>query len=100
MKQLTNDKDTRGLIQAHIVQDDSGASHNITGNKGVLQNFRNIAKPIPVNGLQKGDAAVYATGVGYLTIIFNDGEVILAECLYAPDVAETIISPTALTKQY
>ena len=76
------------------------ATHNITGEKGVLQNFRRLSTPLPVNGLEKNSPALYATGIGYLPIVFRDGEVILAECLYSSDVAQTIISPTAITQQY
>ena len=96
-------KDTKGLVKCNvkhtIVQNDTGASHCLTNNKHILKHFRKI-KPIAFEGIDGQNVALYATGIGYLPIAFDDGEVLLVKCLYSEHAATTLISPTAIAQQH
>jgi dUTP pyrophosphatase len=90
-----------GLLRCAMqIQNDTGATHCLTNNKGILQKFRNLKKPIPINGIEKDNVALTATGMGYLPLVFDDGEVLYVTCLYSEHAEGTILSPTAVAKQY
>jgi hypothetical protein len=76
-------QNTLGIERCVIkAQNDNGATHSITNNCHSLQQFRNIP-PKPVSGITKDDIVLYATGIGYLPIQSDEGDVILTECLYS-----------------
>jgi hypothetical protein len=94
-------QENRGIIQCHIpVQNDMGSTHCITNNKSILQEYKSLSMPLPVNGIEKDNIAVTATGIGFLPVIFDDGEVICAKCLFSEEANTTLISPTLIAKQY
>ena len=94
-------QDERGLLQCNIrVQEDMGATHCITNNKSILRNYKTLNKSIQINGIERDNVAVIATGIGFLPIVFDDGEVIYAKCLYSENADTTLISPTAISNQY
>ena len=96
-----NSQDERGILQCGIqVQDDPGATHCLTNNKAILRNFKQLQSPIPVTGIEENAVALEATGIGFLPIIFKEGEVIYAKCLYSADANATLILPTAIATQY
>jgi hypothetical protein len=77
-------QEKKGIIQCTIpVQNDMGSTHCITNNKSILREFQELAMSLPVNGVEKDNTAVTATGIGFLPIIFDEGEVIYAKCLYS-----------------
>ena len=88
-----------GLQTCKIMQSDSGTTHNLTNKKHVLLHFKNIA-PVPIAGIQADDTALYATGTGLLPLTPDEGDTILVECLYSKSAECTIISPTAIIRQY
>ena len=75
LKQHMNDAqkliDSKGIIQCQILksQNDSGASHCLTNNKHVLKNYGEIP-PLAINGVNSGEAALHATGMGYIPMKF------------------------------
>ena len=92
--------DQKGITQCRVqTQNDSGASHSLTNNKNILHDFKPIP-PLPINGVNKDDTALYATGIGYLPVQFDEGEMLLVECLYSGAAEGTLISPTAICEQY
>jgi hypothetical protein len=101
IKAAVNTTNDRGLIRCALqIQNDTGASHCLTNNKNILHKFRRLKQPIPINGIEKDNAALSATGMGYLPIVFDDGEVLYATCLFSENAEGTILSPTAVAKQY
>ena len=56
-----------GLYKATvaIAQNDSGANRTVTPTKDLLVQYRDI-EPYAINGVSKGDPAIYCTGYGYL----------------------------------
>lgn len=102
IKQATREaieqQEQRGLQRCSI-QNDSGASHCITPDQSIILNYERIPD-MPVDGLQKDAPALTAIGKGQIPFLSDEGNLVLAECLYAPLAACTIVSPTAITKQY
>jgi hypothetical protein len=93
--------DSKGLNQCkiNVAQNDTGATHNLTNKKTLLQHFRNIPK-LPISGISSDGTALYATGQGYLSIKSDEGDIILADCLYLADAECMLLSPTTITEQY
>jgi hypothetical protein len=90
----------QGLEQCHVkIQNDPGATHCITNNKTILQQLKRIT-PLPISGVASDTTALYATAVRMLTLQSKEGDRIIIECLYSEKAEGTLISPTAITKQY
>ena len=88
----------RGLQRCQL-QHDTGASHNITPDRAILLDYQ----PIPsmdINGVEKESPALTAIGTGKLPITSDEGDILTIECLYTPKAACTLLSPTAMCRQY
>ena len=88
----------RGLQRCRL-QHDTGASHNITPDRAILLDYQ----PIPnmaINGVEKTTPALTAIGIGQLPITSDEGDILTIECLYTPQAACTLLSPTAICRQY
>lgn len=72
---------------------DGGANMSVTSDQSLLINFKNIKKHA-IAGIAQGEAAIYATGLGYLPWRAATGETLLVKCFYSAQAADTIISPT------
>ena len=97
-------RDLSGLIKCEVqganrAQNDTGATHSITNNKSALYNFHNIPR-MSIAGIASESTAIYATGRGYLPIQTEEGDILMAECLYSEHAAGTLLSPTAIALQY
>jgi dUTP pyrophosphatase len=90
-----------GIYQAKlaVAQNDGGANRSVTSSKELLVHYKNI-DPYPINGVQKGDPAIYCTGTGYLLWRADTGELLLVRCLYCENASGTIISPSDVNMQY
>jgi len=84
---------TRPYADSYRLHIDGGANMSITNEESLLINFKNIKKH-PIAGVSQDAPALFATGVGYLPWKTPHNETILVRCLYSPQAAETIISPT------
>jgi Tat protein secretion system quality control protein TatD with DNase activity len=101
MKAAQDTINQRGLLCCSLkIQNDTGATHCLTNNKSILSKFRTLKIAIPINGIEKDNVALSATGMGYLPLKFDDGEILYATCLYSEEAKGTILSPTAVAKQY
>jgi transposase InsO family protein len=80
------------------MQNDGGANRSITNQKHLLIWYENI-KPYPINGVKDGEPALHCTGKGYLPWKDDNGRILLVQCYYSQDVAETIISPNYIVTQ-
>jgi hypothetical protein len=49
--------------------------------------------------MKEGEPALYCTGRGYLPWKDDNGKILLVQCYYLQDVAETIISPNDIVLQ-
>jgi hypothetical protein len=88
--------DNLGIERCVIkAQNDNGATHSITNNHHMLQQFQ-CTPPKPVSGITKDDIVLYATGIGYLPIQSDEGDVILTECLYSEQAEGKLVSAIAL----
>ena len=97
-------RDLSGLIRCSMInteriQNDTGATHNITSNINVLHDYKHIPK-IPISGIAAEGTAIYATGRGYLPVQSEEGDILMVECLYSEEAAGTLLSPTAIAMQY
>jgi dUTP pyrophosphatase len=91
----------RDLIHCELkIQNDTGATHCLTNDKHILSQFRLLKRAIPINGIEKDNVALTATGMGYLPLTFDDGEILYVTCLYSEHAEGTILSPTAVAMQY
>lgn len=81
---------TNATYQLHI---DGGANRSITNDSSILLNYRNI-KPYTMSGVNKDEAAIICTGIGYLPWRAPDGATLLVKCYYSSNAADTIISPS------
>jgi dUTP pyrophosphatase len=90
-----------GIYKATLAtaQNDGGANRSVTSSKDLLVHYRDI-DPYPINGVQKGDPAIYCTGTGYLPWRADTGELLLVRCLYCANASGTIISPPDVNMQY
>mmetsp|Transcript_1224 Transcript_1224/g.1878 ORF Transcript_1224/g.1878 Transcript_1224/m.1878 type:complete len:215 (-) Transcript_1224:4473-5117(-) len=61
---------------------DGGANMSVTCDQELLINYRNIKKHA-IAGIAQGDAAIYATGLGYLPWRSDTGETLLIKCFYS-----------------
>ena len=86
-------------MQVMAQQMDSGANRNVTNNKAILHQYRNISK-IPVYGVGKDDVACYLTGKGFLHLKATNGEWIKIEVYYSSGCSGTILSPNAIAKEH
>ena len=86
-------------MQVQLQQMDSGANRNVTNDKGLLQQYRNISK-IPVYGVGKEAAACYLIGKGFLHLQATNGEWVKIEMYYSPGCSGTILSPNAIAKEH
>ena len=53
-----------------------------------------------IAGIDSKRTAIYATGQGYLSLQSEEGDIIMAECLYLEHSSGTLLSPTAVAIQY
>jgi len=81
---------TSPAYRLHI---DGGANRSITPFKHHLLNFPNM-KSYPIHGVNRDDPALTVSGLGFLPWCAPDGTVLLIRCLYSPQAADTIVSPT------
>ena len=90
-----------GIYKATLAtaQNDGGANRSVTSSKDLLVHYKTI-DPYPINGVQKGDPAIYCTGTGYLPWRADTGELLLVRCLYCENASGTIISPSDVNMQY
>mmetsp|Transcript_1233 Transcript_1233/g.1892 ORF Transcript_1233/g.1892 Transcript_1233/m.1892 type:complete len:370 (+) Transcript_1233:926-2035(+) len=72
---------------------DGGANMSVTCDQNLLINYKNIKKHA-IAGIAQGEAATYATGLGYLPWRADYGETLLVKCFYSAQAADTIVSPT------
>jgi hypothetical protein len=77
-------------FQLHI---DGGSNRSVTDDKSLLIHYRKIRKTT-MNGASQEGPILTCIGEGYLPWRANNGTYIFVKCLYSPDVAETILSPT------
>ena len=97
-------RDLSGLIRCEVkgvnrAQNDTGATHSITNNKSALYKYQPIPR-MSIAGIASEGTVIYATGRGYLPIQSEEGDIIMAECLYSEHAAGTLLSPTAIALQY
>jgi hypothetical protein len=77
---------------------DSGASHSLTGERGLLHNFRRLKCHVPLNVATKGGGATIS-GTGELRFRAPDGQTVtLKEVLYCEQARSTLVSMAALRK--
>ena len=80
------------------LQHDSGANICVTNNLKLLVNVTDAH--MDVNGCSDTGAALTCTKLGYLPWYSKTGERLLIKCYYSSTVSGTIISTSAIVKQY
>ena len=80
------------------LQHDSGANICVTNNVKLLVNTTDAR--MDVNGCSDTGAAMTCTKVGYLPWYSKTGERLLIKCFYSAKASGTIISTSAIVKQY
>jgi hypothetical protein len=101
MKAAVDTANERGLLRCAMkLQNDTGATHCLTNNRNIPHKFCKLQRPILINGIEKDSVALTATGMGYLPLVFDKGEVLYVTCLFSEHAEGTILSPTAVAKQY
>lgn len=81
-------------------QNDTGANRNVTNDKSILMNYRDLKRSYPVSGIQADAIALQCTGIGYLPWRSETGEYIYIKTYYCKEAEGTIISPNAVARQY
>lgn len=84
------------------LQTDMGANINATNDRSILHNYREIV-PKTVQGINDGESNQYKarlTGVGEYSLKSTEGETINIMMYYGETLTGTVISPTAIAKQF
>ena len=81
------------------LQNDPGSNRNICNKPHLLLNYKKIP-PIPIGGIKREQPAIYATGRGLFPWRSKNDDVLLIEMLACPEADCTLLSPTAIVKQY
>jgi transposase InsO family protein len=76
-------------ITIHI---NSRANRSVTNDITLLTNYKDIKK-YPISGVAGDAPAIYCTGKGVLPWRNDSGDIMLVQCYYCTDAADTIISP-------
>jgi hypothetical protein len=84
-----NLKFTNKPITIHI---DGGANRSVTNDITILSNYKDIPK-YQITGVAGDTPAIYCTGKGILPWRNSNGDIMLVQCYYCADAADTIISP-------
>ena len=100
-------QDLSGITRINILQSDNdltlqndpGSNRNICNKPHLLLNYIKIP-PIPIGDIKRGQPAIYATGRGLFPWRAKNGDVLLIEMLACPEADCTLLSPTAIVKQY
>jgi hypothetical protein len=79
---------------------DSGATAHIIKDKFLIENYRQLSKPIPVSGGKVGSEPAMALGRGVLTVSNprTDSKVTFEDVLYVPDYPRNLVTTQRLPK--
>ena len=81
-------------------QSDSGANRNVTNQKELLIHYKSI-KPYSISGVNQDAAGnIECVGEGDMILRTDGNRTMLIRTLHSPNSSGTIISPTAVAKQY
>lgn len=85
-------------MQIELQQMDSGANRNVTNDRSIREQSRNISR-IPVYGAGNKETACYLTGKGFLYLQSTTREWIKTEVFYSKGCSGTILSPNTIVKE-